>query len=218
MTNKSHRATCFASMTAAAILGAAFANPMLAADRPDHIFLIMMENHATNQIIGNTTDAPFINQIAHRYGVATNYYGVTHPSLPNYLAIVSGDFQGIWDDCKGGAAVTCSPEEFVPGAGDATDPTFSGYSDPKSPLFGKKPPQLSASQVAAASSKAHWFSGKTIVDQLESAGMTWKAYMQSLPISGSTTGADTEYWPVIGGNTYKMYAQKHDPFMYFSNI
>jgi hypothetical protein len=59
----------------------------------------MMENHATNQIIGNSADAPFINQLSHRYSVATNDHGVTHPSLPNYLAAISGDFQGIWDDC-----------------------------------------------------------------------------------------------------------------------
>ena len=53
-------------------------------DKPDHVYFIMMENHATSQIIGNSADAPFINQLAHRYAVATNYRGVTHPSLPNY--------------------------------------------------------------------------------------------------------------------------------------
>jgi len=130
-------APALAPLMAASILTAALAIPALAADngQPDHIFFIMMENHATNQIIGNTADAPFINQLAKRYGVATNYHGVTHPSLPNYLAAISGDFQGIWDDCKAGAMVTCPPEEFVPGAGDATDPTFSVYTDPTSPLY-----------------------------------------------------------------------------------
>jgi hypothetical protein len=181
---------------------------------PDHIYVIMMENHATNQIIGNTADAPFINSLAHRYGVATNYHGVTHPSLPNYLSAISGDFQGIWDDCKAGLAVTCAPEEFVVGAGDATDPTSSVYTDPKSPLFGKKPPQLTPAQVASSSATAHWFAGQTIVDLLEHKGMSWKAYMQSLPF----TGADVEYWPSLGGTTYKLYAEKHNPFMYFSSI
>src|SRR5690242_21910477 len=47
-----------------------------------HIFYIMMENHGTNDIIGNTTDAPYLNQLASSYGVATHYFGVTHPSLP----------------------------------------------------------------------------------------------------------------------------------------
>jgi hypothetical protein len=44
---------------------------------------------------------------------------VTHPSSSHYLAAISGDFQGAWDDCRAGATVTCPPEEFVPGAGDA---------------------------------------------------------------------------------------------------
>jgi len=76
----------------------------------------MMENHATNEIIGNTADAPYINQLASQYGVAMSYYGVTHPSLPNYLAAISGDFQAIWDDCKADASVTCAPQEFGPSA------------------------------------------------------------------------------------------------------
>jgi hypothetical protein len=201
---------------AASILAAGAMVPAFAAqnEQPDHIFVIMMENHGTNQIIGNTADAPFINQLAHRYSLAANYHGVTHPSLPNYLSAISGDFQGIWDDCKAGMTITCGPEEFVVGAGDATDPTSSVYTDPKSPLFGAKPPQLTPAQVASSSSTAHWFAGQTIVDRLESKGMSWKAYMQSLPF----TGSDVEYFPSVGGTTYKLYAQKHNPFMYFSNI
>ena len=37
----------------------------------DHIFYIMMENHSTSEILGNVADAPFTNQLARRYGVAT---------------------------------------------------------------------------------------------------------------------------------------------------
>ena len=209
-------APALAPLMAASILTAALAIPALAADngQPDHIFFIMMENHPTNQIIGNTADAPFINQLARRYGVATNYHGVTHPSLPNYLAAISGDFQGIWDDCKAGAMVTCPPEEFVPGAGDATDPTFSVYTDPTSPLYKKVPPQLTQAQITSSSTMPHWFAGQTIVDQLEHKGLTWKAYMQSLPFAG----VDVEFWPTLNGTTFKLYAEKHDPFMYFSNI
>jgi hypothetical protein len=203
-------------MAAASILTAGLTMPAFAAqdEQPDHIFVIMMENHGTNQIIGNTADAPFSNELAHRYSVAANYHGVTHPSLPNYLAAISGDFQGIWDDCKAGMTVTCAPEEFVVGAGDATDPTSSVYTDPKSPLFGAKPPQLTPAEIASSSSTAHWFGGQTIVDRLENKGMSWKAYMQSLPF----TSSDVEYFPAAGGTTYKLYAQKHNPFMYFSNI
>ena len=57
---------------------------------PQHIFLIMMENHGYNEIIGNHKDAPYINWLAAHDPLATNYFGVTHPSLPNYLATFSG--------------------------------------------------------------------------------------------------------------------------------
>src|SRR5450631_4158205 len=47
-----------------------------------HVFLIMMENHSASEIIGNTANAPFINQYAHSANLATNYFAVGHPSLP----------------------------------------------------------------------------------------------------------------------------------------
>jgi phospholipase C len=178
----------------AASAGAAGAH---AQSGPDHVFVIMMENHGRDQIVGNTADAPFITSLAQKYNEATNYHGVTHPSLTNYLAAISGDFQGIWDDCKAGITVTCAPEEFVPGSGDATDTAA-----------------LTPAQIASASATPHMFSGKNIVDQLESSGKTWKAYMQSMPSAGSTV----EYAPVVNGTAVKLYAQKHNPFMYFSDI
>ncbi len=170
-------------------------------ERLDHIFYIMMENHGTSQIIGNTADAPTINALASQYGLLTNYFGVTHPSLPNYLAAVSGDFQGIWDDCKAGSDVTCAPEEFVPDSGDATSTVL-----------------LTPAEIASSGAKPHLFDGANLVDQLEAKRLTWKAYMQSIPGVGSTV----EYAPVdvvAGVSTpRKLYAQKHDPFMYFSDI
>jgi phosphatidylinositol-3-phosphatase len=64
----------------------------------DHIFIVIMENHGYDEIIGNP-DAPFINELAADYGVATNYVAVAHPSLPNYLALTGGDTFGITTDC-----------------------------------------------------------------------------------------------------------------------
>ena len=84
---------------------------------PQHIFYIMMEKQSFPEVIGNTADAPFINELASQYNLATNFHGVTHPSLPNYLAAISGDFQGIWDDCKAGATVTCAPARLPYSAG-----------------------------------------------------------------------------------------------------
>ena len=56
-----------------------------------------MENHSYSSIIGSSS-APYENQIAHKCGLASNYYAVSHPSLPNYVALTSGSTQGITDD------------------------------------------------------------------------------------------------------------------------
>src|SRR5437879_6272218 len=49
-----------------------------------HIYDIVLENHELGSIIGNSS-APYINGLARRYGLATNYTAASHPSLPNYL-------------------------------------------------------------------------------------------------------------------------------------
>jgi phospholipase C len=48
-----------------------------------------MENHSYRDIIGNS-QAPYINSLARKCGLATNYHTVSHPSLPNYLGATSG--------------------------------------------------------------------------------------------------------------------------------
>jgi hypothetical protein len=55
----------------------------------DHVFVIVMENKEFGDIIGNP-QAPYINALAARSGLGTNYTGVIHPSLPNYMALTSG--------------------------------------------------------------------------------------------------------------------------------
>src|SRR6266568_2725195 len=62
-----------------------------------HVFVIMMENTVYDTLIGNS-NAPFINSAAATYGLATKYFGVTHPSQPNYIAATSGSTNGIVDD------------------------------------------------------------------------------------------------------------------------
>ena len=46
-----------------------------------HIAIIVMENHAASAILGNP-DAPFINGLADKYALASDYSAVYHPSLP----------------------------------------------------------------------------------------------------------------------------------------
>jgi hypothetical protein len=63
-----------------------------------HIFVIVMENREYGAIIGRP-DAPYVNSLVARYGLATNYYAASHPSLPNYLALTAGSTFGIASDC-----------------------------------------------------------------------------------------------------------------------
>ena len=69
--------------------------------KPDHIVIVIEENHSYNNIIGNSS-APYINGLAtDNYGASfTQSYGVTHPSQPNYLYLFSGDNQGVTNDNK----------------------------------------------------------------------------------------------------------------------
>ena len=63
-----------------------------------------MENHSYGQVIGSSA-APYENTLARECGLATNYHGVTHPSLPNYMAGTGGTTAGITTDCSPSA--TC---------------------------------------------------------------------------------------------------------------
>ena len=65
-----------------------------------HVVVVVMENKEEGRVLG-TPGAPFLTRLARRGGVAAESYGVTHPSLPNYIALVSGSTQGITDNCTG---------------------------------------------------------------------------------------------------------------------
>lgn len=64
---------------------------------PDHVILVMEENHSYSEIIGNS-QAPYINSLASSGALFTNSYAITHPSQPNYLELFSGSTQGVTDD------------------------------------------------------------------------------------------------------------------------
>jgi len=122
----------------------------------DHIFVITLENHSRDGVIGDPS-APFITSLARQYGEATRFYGVTHPSEPNYIAQIAGDTFGISED----------------------------------------------SDVRLQS--------QNLVDQLESHGLSWGAYMESMPSAGFLG----EGWPE---GEEELYVAKHNPFVLFKDI
>jgi acid phosphatase len=117
-----------------------------------HVFIIVLENKEFDRVIGSA-EAPYLNSLAKQYGLATNYFAITHPSLPNYLALTGGNTFGITDDC--------------------TD-----------------------CRVGQAN----------VVDQLETAGKSWKAYMEDMPSA------------CFVGDAAPLYRQKHNPFIYYNGV
>jgi len=64
----------------------------------DHVVVIVFENKDQQQVIGSPS-APTFSALARKYVRFTNYRALTHPSLPNYIAMVSGGTQGIRSNC-----------------------------------------------------------------------------------------------------------------------
>ncbi|PBC77239.1 phosphoesterase family protein [Streptomyces sp. TLI_235] len=65
---------------------------------PDHVVVVVMENHAYSQVIGSSS-APYLNNTLKAGGAnLTQSYGLTHPSEPNYYQLFSGSNQGRTDD------------------------------------------------------------------------------------------------------------------------
>lgn len=74
--------------------------------RYDHVVWVVLENHSFGQVVGGPGSparrrAPYLNALARSCGLATDYHAISHPSLPNYLALVSGR--------TGGVATSCTP-------------------------------------------------------------------------------------------------------------
>ncbi|MEA2471981.1 MAG: phosphatidylinositol-3-phosphatase [Thermoleophilaceae bacterium] len=124
----------------------------VAASKGSHVFVIVMENKEHDDVIGSPS-SPYVSSLARHYASAEQFYGVTHPSLPNYFALTAGTTFGVNSDCTG-----CQQ------------------------------------------------SGRSIADQFEAAGVSWRAYMGGMP-SACFTGA-------FSGQ----YAKKHNPFMYYRSV
>ncbi|MER8188379.1 alkaline phosphatase family protein [Kitasatospora sp. NPDC094015] len=91
--------TALAAGAATAMAGFGSASAAATVPKPDHVVVVMMENHAYKQIIGSK-DAPYLNSLAKNGALLKASYGITHPSQPNYFAVFSGSTQGITgDDC-----------------------------------------------------------------------------------------------------------------------
>jgi phosphatidylinositol-3-phosphatase len=203
----------------AAALGLSFvlmAAPMFAheGDEPrgirhlDHVFVIMMENHGYQQVIGNPNE-PYLNSLIanKKVNLATNYFAVGHPSLTNYLEIVGGSNFGVRSDNSPDWGNTiCSPN-IVAGTvnADGSTPPQGVMLDPSGVIcpisgMGKDADTPAVDNWNETSPPAYNFladidgvksvppdttTGKSIADQLTRAGLSWKSYEESLPLGGA---------------------------------
>ena len=166
--------------------------------RLDHVFVIVLENHNSFTSFGSigildNPQAPNIQALAKKYNVAPNYHGVWHPSLPNYVAMITGDWIGT--DVLGTGHNY--PAGSTVGISDDDSPSVAtDYGPPANPSFHRWTVQL-----------------PSVAGQLVKAGKDWRAYLQNIPESGTSIAN----WPG-DDNTAKLYAVKHNPFPYVAEI
>jgi phosphatidylinositol-3-phosphatase len=83
-----------------------------------HALVIVFENKAKPKVIGSP-DAPYFNSLASKYAILSRYGGVAHPSLPNYLALISGSTHGITETCTTCIVAARNLADTLPPAGRA---------------------------------------------------------------------------------------------------
>jgi hypothetical protein len=230
------------AMTAAASFDAGAADqdrPQSGFGRLDHVFLIMMENQ-TNTDILNNPNAPFINAYAKVANQATQYFAVGHPSAPNYLEIVGGSNFGLtndyWPSWVGTGCVDNSPgstgclHALTPiaaaGLDNAVVATATSATDCNGQISLSTAPV--ANNCALRNYPAAPFTPRSIADQLVARDKSWKTYQESLPAVepgvfgvNYSDGELSSLSPVSvfgPGPIQKLYAVKHNPFVYFQKI
>jgi hypothetical protein len=116
-----------------------------------HVFIIVLENKSFDESFGFGSGAPYLSQMLPKLGaLVPNYYGVTHESLGNYIALVSG---------QGSNPVT-----------QADCPVFLDLT----------PGSIGADGQAGALGCVYPPGVKTVADQLSTAGRTWRGYMEDM--------------------------------------
>ena len=78
----------------------------------DHVFVVVLENHAFNQVIGSPF-MPYLNSLANGNSLATNYFANTHPSIGNYFMLTTGNIETNNDAFTGAVSPDNIPRAFA---------------------------------------------------------------------------------------------------------
>lgn len=162
-----------------------------------HVFIIVLENQSYAASFGAQPAAPYLGKSLPAQGaLLTQYYGIGHASLGNYVAMVSGQ----------------APNQD-------TQLDCGTYAE-----FRLRAPALDANGQALGRGCVYPTLVKTLPDQLESAGLTWKAYMEDMGKDPRRERATCGHAPVGApertnkAEAQDQYAAKHNPFVYFHSI
>jgi phosphatidylinositol-3-phosphatase len=174
----------------ATVLALLAAAPARAAVPPPvrHVFVVVLENKNYDESF-DPAHAPYLaGELAARGQVLRNYYGIAHLSLPNYIALISGQGPNLatQSDCQVYA-------------------DFAGL-----PLPGADGQAIGQGCVYPAAVQ-------TLADQLDARGLTWKGYMEDMgtPCRHPALGALDDTQQARPGDQY---AARHNPFVYFHSI
>ena len=159
-----------------------------------HVFVIVLENKGFDETFGPGSQAPYLStQLTQQGQLLTQYYGIAHHSLSNYVAMVSGQAANpqTQADCQWYT-------EFQPGA------------------QGSDGQAIGQGCVFPA-----WV--QSIADQLAAKGLTWKGYMEDMGNSptASATCRHPAMWTqdtTQNARPGDQYAAKHNPFVYFHSL
>lgn len=167
-----------------------------------HVFVITLENENYATTFSATSKAPYLSKTLTAQGAhLQQYFGTTHVSLGNYIAMISG--QAITADTQMDCMVY---KDFaLTGMGDHGQAIGTGCVYPASI--------------------------KTLPDQLKAANLTWRGYMEDMgndpsresatcghPALNTTDGTQAAQAATSGGLPADQYATRHNPFMYFHSI
>jgi len=159
-------------------------------NRPRHVFIIVLENEGFDTTFGANSPALYLaHELAPKGLLLTQYYGIGHFSLDNYIAMISG--QG--------------PNSYT------QDDCFAYYD------FQPLTKELGPDGQALGAGCVYPDTVLTLANQLEAKHLSWKGYMEDMnencehPAIGQRDNH-------IKASKESQYATRHNPFVYFHAI
>jgi hypothetical protein len=104
--------------------------PVSTVPKLDHVFVTYLENAAVSDVVGDTSDWPYLNSLASTAASGTNLYAEGKPSDPNYIALAAGQLMGITGNPCYSSSTGCGhPDANIGDRVEAAGKTWKAYLD-----------------------------------------------------------------------------------------